>query len=445
MSTTFIVNIAIEVFSSVLCFIFIVCILIADDPKLPINKAFIRLLLANIGVMLSDALAFYSIGKTEPLFYVTNYLGNYCTYLFSYFILMALSDYLVTYLSTKATVKRSSAYASYIVLGVAIVLSVVALFNDMYFVIDENNIYHRQGMYWLSQILGIVSMLINAGVIIKHRKFLNRMELFALSTYIVFPVVAVIIQMSVYGFVSVYIASTLSIVIIYVGMQVQQAQANELALSKSRMAIMLSQIHPHFLYNTLVSISELCDIEPAQAKEMTLAFSRYLRGNMDSLGQVDPIPFEKELEHVKNYLLIEKKRFEERLAVKFDIKSCNFTIPALTLQPIVENAIRHGVTKRQRGGTVTISTEEAADCWYVKVADDGVGFDPEKPKADNRSHIGIENVRGRLRTTCGGSLKIDSTPGAGTAVTITIPKEPVVNYSPAVSEKKRNKSYTGSI
>lgn len=106
----------------------------------------------------------------------------------------------------------------------------------------------------------------------------------------------------------------------------------------------------------------------------------------------------------------------------YNIGCEDFSVPPLTLQPIVENAVRHGVLRREEGGTVTISTRETATAYLVTVADDGVGFQPDTA-AESRSHIGIENVRGRLTALCGGKLEIASTAGAGTTVTITITKE----------------------
>ncbi|MDL2237375.1 histidine kinase [Christensenellaceae bacterium OttesenSCG-928-K19] len=423
--TTLIINISIEIFASILSLVILICVLISDNMKTHINRVFARVLIFNIAVMLSDALAFYNFGRMAPHNFAMNYIGNYSTYLFSYLLIMAFSDYITTYFSTKTAVRKTALHAVYWVCGIAIALSVVALFNGMYFVIDENNVYHRQDWYWLSQALGIIGMLINAWLIWRYRKHLNRMESFALACYIILPVIAVVIQMLVYGLVSVYVASTFTILVIYVGMQAQQAknmQEKELALSESRVSIMISQIQPHFLYNTLVSIGALCDTDAAAAKEMTLAFSQYLRGNLDSLGQVHPIPFDKELEHVQTYLRIEQTRFEERLKVEFDISAREFMLPSLTLQPIVENAVRYGVTKRDGGGIVRIGTEEGERDWRIIVSDNGVGFDPDTALEDGRTHVGIANVRSRLHAICDGTLEIESTLGVGTVVTISIPK-----------------------
>lgn len=197
---------------------------------------------------------------------------------------------------------------------------------------------------------------------------------------------------------------------------------HELELADSRAAIMLSQIQPHFLYNSLLAIQDLCERDAALAEKTIGDFSAYLRGNLNSLTNKHPVPIEKEQEHVRSYLLLEQIRFEERLQVEFDIQAGGFLIPALSLQPIVENAIKHGVTKREEGGKVVIRIQEDADCFFIIVEDNGVGFDISKLKDDGQTHIGIQNVRHRLKSICGGTLVIQSTIGIGTTATISIPK-----------------------
>ncbi len=432
MTTTTMINIAIEIFGSVMCLVFLICILVGDNLKIQLNRVFIWVLLSNIALMISDALAFYSIGKTEPIFFLTNHLGNFFTFIFSYIIIMCFSNYINTYLVFKIKIKRYGVYLVYGVCGFAIALTFLSKLNNMYYIIDENNIYHRQELYWLSQLLGIIALLINAFVIIRHRKHLNRMEKFALSVYIILPVTAVVIQMLIYGFVSVYIASTITIMIMYVGMQAQHARMmkeKELQLVQNRITIMLSQIQPHFLYNALNTIQYLCLTQPTKASKVIEDFSHYLRGNMDSLVNKDNIEFTRELEHLEHYLSIERIRFPG-LSIFYDLKAMDFCLPALTLQPIVENAIIHGVTQSEKSNsTVKVISYENEAAWILKIDDNGIGFDPNKEIKDGRSHIGISNTRNRLESMCGGSLDIDSTPGNGTCVTIQIPKT-TVNQQP---------------
>ena len=192
-------------------------------------------------------------------------------------------------------------------------------------------------------------------------------------------------------------------------------------LAEKKIALLLSQIQPHFLYNILGSIEWLCETDPKKAQEATEQLSRFLRGNMDSLQSVTTIPAARELEHIRCYLNLESIRFGEKLKTVYDIETSDFFLPALCLQPLVENAVRHGVTKREEGGTVSIRTCQTQWAYLVFIEDDGVGFDPAAPQEG--SHLGIENVRSRLEAQCGGSLTVHSQPGVGTRVEVCIPKE----------------------
>ena len=168
----------------------------------------------------------------------------------------------------------------------------------------------------------------------------------------------------------------------------------------------------------------MCTIDPDTAQEATVAFAKYLRGNMDSLKQKAPVPFSQELEHLKNYLYIEKLRFGDKLNIQYDIRAYNFLIPQLSVQPLVENAVKHGVGMKMQGGTVKIASIERENAYEVIISDDGVGFDTSAPpKQDNKSHVGMDNTRMRLREMCGGDVIIDSTVNEGTTATIILPKE----------------------
>ena len=199
-----------------------------------------------------------------------------------------------------------------------------------------------------------------------------------------------------------------------------QEMQNEML--QMRVSIMVSQIQPHFLYNSLTSIAQLCEKNPAKAKKATIEFSEYLRRNMNSLKEQAPVPFESELKHLETYLSLEKMRFGDELNVEYDIETTDFLIPSLTVQPLVENAVKHGVGMKEDGGTVTIATKEFDDRYEVIVSDDGVGFDTSKKPNDGRTHVGMENVRNRLKTMCNAVLNIESAVGKGTVATITIPK-----------------------
>ena len=193
-------------------------------------------------------------------------------------------------------------------------------------------------------------------------------------------------------------------------------------LYEAKVQVMVSQIRPHFMYNALSSIAMLCKIKPETAYEATINFSDYLRGNMDSLKQTAPVPFRKELEHLEKYLYIEKLRFGKKLNIEYDIQADSFEIPLLSVQPLVENAVKHGVGMKEDGGTVTIATRETEENYEIIVSDDGVGFDTSEVKNDGRSHVGMENTKRRLKDMCNADVVITSVIGEGTTARIIIPK-----------------------
>ena len=192
-------------------------------------------------------------------------------------------------------------------------------------------------------------------------------------------------------------------------------------LTESRVSTMMSQIRPHFIYNTLGSIEQLCNIDPPKAGELVHNFAKYLRGNFGELDNPKPILMSQEMEHVRHYISIENVRFPD-MTFSFEMNSDDFHIPALTVQPIVENAIKHGLMKLEKGGRIHVVSYETETHYCVRVEDDGVGFDTDD-LLDERKHVGIRNTRGRLKAMVNGTLEIESTEGVGTKVLIMIPKE----------------------
>ena len=198
----------------------------------------------------------------------------------------------------------------------------------------------------------------------------------------------------------------------------------EAELKESRVAIMLSQIQPHFIYNTLGTIERMCLKDPQKANELVRNFSLYLRGNFSELDSVTPIRFTEELKHVEHYANIEKVRFPD-MTITYEVEATDFTLPALSVQPLVENAIKHGLMRLETGGTVVVRSYETPTHFCVEVKDDGVGFNTNLP-IDEKKHVGLRNIRGRLNAMVDGDLILESKPGSGTKAVIMIPKEVTV-------------------
>jgi len=342
-------------------------------------------------------------------------------------MMIFLTCLIMTIINEKTIASKSAVYASYIAIGTCvldIVLILISQFVPLYFAVDNNNLLIRdQTWNIVTQGLAFICMLIDSSILITYKKSISRREFITMIAQIAIPAFSVLffiffVELSIVNY-----AVTIAVLLYFGNVQselIYKIKQKELELIKGHITIMLSQIQPHFLFNSLTAIAGLCDKDPARAKEMTFEFSEYLRSNMESLSENDLIPFKQELKHIEAYLKLERAIYGNGLNVKYDIKTSDFELPVLTLQPIVENAVKHGIGRREGGGTVTVSTNEIDNAYVLTVTDDGLGFEID---AKNRTSIGITNVTDRLFAMCNGSLVIESEPGVGSTVTITIPKE----------------------
>ncbi|NCB31896.1 MAG: hypothetical protein EOM66_10880 [Clostridia bacterium] len=156
------------------------------------------------------------------------------------------------------------------------------------------------------------------------------------------------------------------------------------------------------------------------ADQAITSLSNYLRGNIRSLEQSTPVPFEQELNHIKYYVRLEQLRYGDKLRVVYAIDHTDFEVPTLSLQTLVENAIRHGVSPKPEGGLVVVQTEKGEHCSIVRIIDNGVGFDPDM-QSHNADSIGLANARKRMEAMMNAHFDVQSIPGQGTTITITIP------------------------
>ena len=295
------------------------------------------------------------------------------------------------------------------------------------FEIRETDFVALRGPLWLSCTLisGVLMLELLMRTLIRFWETRRREQLIPISVVLI---IAASVAMDMSLIAEPQAVSFLTIAIIvgsvfyYIWLHLQFVRAHEKDLmAAQRIRIMVSQIQPHFLYNTLATIRALCGRDPKKAEEVTEKLGRYLRQNMDSLESEALIPFEKELEHTRIYTEIEMVRFEN-IRVEYEIEDRDFSLPPLTVQPMVENAIRHGVRIRKEG-LVRVSTRSTEDFHEITIRDNGMGFDTLGLDGAKGSHIGIRNVRERLHTLCGGSLTISSARGEGTTVTIRIPRK----------------------
>ena len=299
-------------------------------------------------------------------------------------------------------------------------------FTKLCFEIREFDFAALWGPLWFSCILvsGVLLLELLIRTILRYRE-MRRLE------HLIPVFVALIIAASVALDMNVGMAqqpvSFLTIAIVvgsvfyYIWLHLQFVREHEKDLMASqRIQIMMTQIQPHFLYNTLSTIQVLCSVDPRRAAEITGKFSVYLRQNLNSLEFPGMISFEKELEHTRTYADIEMIRFPN-IRVEYAIEDAGFSLPPLTVQSIVENAIRHGVRIREEG-IIRVSARKAEGVHEIVISDNGVGFDTGAIQGNDGTHIGLKNVQERIERMCGGSVTVDSRLGEGTAVTLRIPE-----------------------
>ncbi len=380
-------------------------------------------------LLLSDAFAWGYRGSAGMIGYIFVRVSNYMVFAMSDVIVMLYTAYMCSWLFEEKKVSDIRVKAVYVIGIAGVIMVTISQFTDIYYYIDSNNYYHRNTFYPISIVIPLLCMVLDIALLLSYRKNISKRLFVSFISYVALPIGAAVIQVFYYGISLINIAISISMVLMFmVAIMEQNAKLarKEKEAADMKISIMMSQISPHFIYNTLTSIQSMCGSDPELAGETIAQFADYLRGNLESLSQTDNVPFERELRHVECYLAIEKKRFGSRVNVEYDIKDKEFLLPSLTLQPVVENAVKYGLCKKKGGGTVRISTRRDGSNVIISVEDDGAGFDVKetavKVQEDDRVHIGISNVRNRIHNMCNGEMSVESKPGEGTKVVIVLPQ-----------------------
>ena len=312
-------------------------------------------------------------------------------------------------------------YAACSVWAVYAALLLITQFTDVIYFFTPDNVYHRGVLYPILLIPPAMLILINLLLLFRKRHKIDRDTQIALVIYLIIPLICTIIQMMVYGLLLIVLGTSLAALIMFIFLLMYQIelyvkQCEQVAAQKANIAVL--QMRPHFIYNTLTSIYFLCKKDPEKAQQVTLDFSAYLRNNLSAMAKEGDIPFKDELEHTKAYLAVEKVRFEGHLYVEFDTPHINFRIPPLTLQPLVENAIKHGLSMELEPLYISVYTCKTDKGSEIRVEDTGIGF---KAIDKTTPHIALENIRDRIEMYSGGTLTIEPRKQGGTMVTIFIP------------------------
>lgn len=384
------------------------------------RRFFVALFSVAAAYVASDLLSQVSLIFQGPDYAVLSRIAVFCESFFSSLLMPMITVYLLRCSGERR--KRTPLFASMFTLWlVYVALLIFTQFSTEIYSISNKNVYQRGPWYFMLLVPPAAMMIMNCISLFFRRKQLTKKQRAAFTVYLLIPLGCMLIQMFSYGLLMIVIGTSVSAMIMFVFILLDQVdhsirQQKENAAQQASITVL--QMRPHFIYNTLMSIYYLCKQDAEKAQQVILDFSSYLRKNFTAIAKADAIPFEEELEHTRAYLAVEQARFKDQLLVEFDTPFTDFRIPPLTLQPIVENAVKHGMDPELEPLFISISTRRQDGYAEITVDDSGPGY---QPADDNEPHIGLDNVRERLKMMCKGDLTISRRDCGGTIVTIRIP------------------------
>ena len=408
--TMYMLNIVIDVFGVAISFVGFVSSIIASRINHMVKRYFITLFIFMMIYVLSNLLGLIFRGSAGGVYRIILYMANFCEFLFSGLLAYMVSNYLVD-ISVKEEKRKQRIKAIFVfLLTFYIFMLLVSQFTGLYYVIGEDNIYHRSSLFPLSFISPAIMLLIDLGILIESRKTLSLNQKTAFWAYLVLPVIGIILQIFIYGIDFIVIATVLAGIVMFILVVIDQTERNiraEMENENIKASLLLGQISPHFIFNSLMSIQDLCYSDPETAAKGIGDFAVYLRHNMDDLTINTMIPFEKELGFIKEYIRLEKLDPDRDFEVHFQLNEIDFYMPTLTLQPVVENAINYGaLTCKNQKGRVEISTDREGNNIVIRVWNNFEGRRSVTEGQRKHRSIALENLKSRLKYYCDGTFDI---------------------------------------
>ena len=319
-------------------------------------------------------------------------------------------------------VKRSVLFSAMTaLLCVYFAFLIAAQFTDVFYYVTDDNRFFYGSLYKLSLVPLVLIMLLNIVGVIIRRKKLSDKYLVALLVYLIPMTAAIIIHMFINVELFVVFGMALFAIIMFgliLSDNMEQYMRQQREIANQRANVMVLQMRPHFIYNTMMTIYCLSKQDADKAQQVTLDFTDYLRNNFSAIASENPVPFADELKHTQAYLAVEQAQHEDNLFTNFDTPHTLFRVPPLTLQPLVENAVKHGMKLEGAPLHIYVKTRKTNSGSEIVVENDGPDFNPAD---DNEPHIALNNIRQRLEMMCKGTLTISPRDGGGTVVTVFIP------------------------
>ena len=463
------IHIVFEIWGAIFCLIAVVCVYVMRHFDRIGARSLCALLGTDVVLNLNEALAYWYRGNETQAGFLIVRVSNFAVFFCNYLLLVFGTEYVFHIIEKRVREdggngsSRKWRTAVHVLCGIGILLLILSRIFGFYYAFDGHNRYYRlPESYWIMLALEeAVLVLLFLRTLLSLRCF-RPLERIAFLNFELLPVAGVAAQAFFYGVSLTTLADTVAHLFLFVTYELEYAEymveqerktmlerekllrenieveqekvsllKKQVEVEKERIHLYHSQIQPHFIYNSLTAIHSYRPPE-SKANEVLSHFTGFLRGSMELLTETECIRAEQEFVTVSHYLYMEKERFGEDIHVVLDLQDQDFFLPAFTVQTLVENAVRHGIRESEEGcGTVTVKSYHTDTGHIVEVQDDGMGFNVSllleenrtngEYDRDDRSHIGIQNIRKRLEMMCGGTLEIVSAIGAGTLARVWIP------------------------
>ncbi len=389
--------------------------------KLMDRKFFILLFSTLVLYITSGLTSLISMLFLEKDYWMLSKAAVFSESLFSSLLMPILTVYIL-YCANETIKESPYIFCSGILWSLYFILLIFTQFSREIYYFTNDNVYHRGPLYPVLLIPPIFLMLLNMLCLFRIKDRLSKRELSAFRIYLTLPLICMIIQMLWYGILMIVLGTAVAsafmfYLIVKEGIDVYIAQ--KATITDQQAGILALEMRPHFIFNTLMSIYYLCDQDAKKAQQVILDFTVYLRKNFSAIGKSTTVSFAEEIEHTKAYLAVEKARYNDDLSISFETDPTpSFFLPALTLQPIVENSVKHGLDPERGTLHITIRVTKTGSGNEITVEDDGSGFSDTE---SDDPHIALRNISERLELMCGGKLTVDPREDGGTRVTIFIP------------------------
>ena len=422
-------QISVDLWGAFFCLIAMISILIGNSYDKKGSRMLIELMICSMLMMVSNLLVRIFTGQEGETAYQIVRFSTYTTYFFGLLTMPLVTGYLTHLIVTRSEIDGLLwEYVEWVIFLIGAALLTVNFFTGFIYTIDTEATYQARtftGM--LPGILGIFGLLISFGVVLEYLKYFNKFEKVAFIAYLLLPLAAIGADLVLYRLTFSVVALVVSSLLLYFSFEVNSRvyrRELEKSLADQQIRMFHSQISPHFIFNSLSVIKYQSRKSPEEAADTIDEFADYLRSCSDMMSSVDCVPVDRELELVQHYFNLQKKRFGDSIEFRTDIQDTDFEIPPFTIQTLVENAYTHGVRASANGNEyISVKTYKSHNAHIIEIEDNGAGFDTRilEDQRDTQ-HVGIRNTSDRLRLMCNGSMRIESAPGKGTKVTITVPE-----------------------